>query len=412
MKIVKGKFAEAKIFTDIVEETALEQVKSMVDHEMTEGSQVRLMSDIHAGKGSTIGTTIKLPADFADWKVSPNVVGSDVGCAVLMYKLGDKNIDLSHLDEMITKVIPAGQRVHDRIKDKSFSKSLIEDLTFEIKNKRRIYQSLGTLGGGNHFVELGKDEEGNFWLSVHSGSRGLGLQVAKHHQNVAIKRLEESQEGQVDIGKLIRDLKEQGRHSEISAMLEKVKSERKPLNDANKTLATLKGEDLKAYLADMMLAQAYASKSRETMLNLIVKRMEFTVVDSFDSVHNFIEHDNFENGTIRKGATSAKKGERLVIPLNMLDGSIIAVGKGNADWNNSAPHGAGRLMSRTRAKAELNLDDFKKEMENIVSSSINESTLDEAPGAYKPAKEILKYITPTVDVLHVVKPVYNFKASE
>lgn len=412
MKVVKGKFAEAKIFTDTVEETALEQVKSMVDHEMTKGSQVRLMSDIHAGKGSTIGTTIKLPADFADWKVSPNVVGVDVGCAVLMYKLEDNDIDLSHLDEMITKIIPSGQRVHDRIKDKQFSKSLIEGLTFEIKNKRRVHQSLGTLGGGNQFIELGKDEDGNFWLSVHSGSRGLGVQVAKYHQDVAIKRLEESQEDQVDIGKLIKEFKEQGRHSEISGMLGKVKTERKPLKDENKTLATLKGEDLKAYLADMMLAQAYASKSRETMLNLIVKRMELTVVDSFDSVHNFIEHENFTNGTIRKGATSAKKGERLVIPLNMLDGSIIAIGKGNEDWNNSAPHGAGRLMSRTKARNEINLEDFKREMVGIISSSINESTLDEAPGAYKPAKEILGYITPTVDVLHIVKPVYNFKASE
>lgn len=409
MKEINGKYATAKVFTDNAEKEALEQVKEMVNHELTKGTQVRLMPDIHKGKGSTIGTTIKLPEDFSEWKVSPNIVGIDVGCGVMMYKLKEDDIDLEQLDEIVNKVVPAGFNVHSEAQNYDYTEDLINKLTFSIKGNKadRIHSSLGTLGGGNHFIELGEDEDGNYWLSVHSGSRGLGVQVATHHQDVAINKMEDNQ---IDIESVINKLKEQGRHSEIQSTITKIKDSIVPLTHKEKTLATLEGEDLLNYVKDMELAQKFASKSRETMLNLIVESMGLTVVDQFDSVHNFIEHNNLSNGIVRKGATSAKEGERLVIPLNMRDGSIIARGKGNADWNNSAPHGAGRLMSRTKAKEAITLEDFKKEMKGVHSSSVTESTLDEAPGAYKPAKEILDYIKPTVDVLHVVKPVYNFKS--
>lgn len=368
-----------------------------------------ITGNCHAGKGSTIGTTIQLPEDFSEWKVSPNIVGIDAGCGVMMYQLQDKNVDLERLDEVVNKVIPAGFNVHSKAQNYDYTEDLINKLTFGIKGDKadRIHSSLGTLGGGNHFIELGKDEDDNYWLSVHSGSRSLGVRVTTHHQDVAVKNLEDNQ---IDIKSVIEELKEQGRHSEIQSTIAKIKDSVAPLTNKEKTLATLEGEDLLSYVKDMELAQKFASKSRETMLNLIVEHMELTVVDQFDSVHNFIEHNNLSSGIVRKGATSAKEGERLVIPLNMRDGSIIARGKGNADWNNSAPHGAGRLMSRTKAKEAITLEDFKKEMEGVHSSSVTESTLDEAPGAYKPAKEILDYIKPTVDVLHVIKPVYNFKS--
>lgn len=409
MKTIIGKYAEAKIFTDLVEDLAVSQVKEMADHEITKKTQVRIMPDIHAGKGSTVGTTIKLPDNFEDWKVSPNVVGVDIGCSIMMYKLSDKNIDLEMLDKMVNEKVPAGFNVHDEPQDISFTKKAVEGLTFKIEGKRldRVHKSLGTLGGGNHFIELGIDENGDYWLSVHSGSRNLGVQVAGTHQDIAIQRLKDNQ---VDMKAIIEQLKAEGRQREIQATIAKLKSETPKVTKEMETLAYIEGEDLKAYLKDMDIAQKYASASRAKMLDIIVEAMGFEVVDKFDSVHNFIEHDNFTNGIIRKGATSAKKGERLVIPLNMRDGSLICVGKGNEDWNNSAPHGAGRMMSRTKARKELSVDDFKRQMNDVYSSSVGESTIDEAPDAYKPAKSIIEHIKPTADILHVVKPVYNFKA--
>lgn len=411
MKEIKGKYTTAKVFTDNVETLALEQVQELVNHKLTEKTKVRLMPDIHYGKGSTIGTTIKLPENFRDWEISPNIVGVDLGCGIMMYKLSDKEIDLVELDEKINRIIPAGRSVHNKSKDSQYSTEATSDLTFNLSEKEidRVDKSLGTLGGGNHFLELGKDEDENYWLSVHSGSRGLGVLVAKHHQNIAINKLEK---GTVDIKKVIEKMKAENRYSEIENEIKFIKDNIQPIDNKAKELATLKGQKLADYINDMTIAQEYASKSREIMLNLIVESMGLTVVDKFDSVHNFIEHDDLTNGTIRKGATSAKAGERLVIPLNMRDGSIIAKGKGNEDWNNSAPHGAGRLMSRSKARENIKLEDFKETMNGIYSSSITSSTVDEAPEAYKPAKEILAHIKPTVDVIHLVKPVYNFKAAD
>ena len=369
-----------------------------------------ITGNCHAGAGSTIGTTIRLPENFEDWKVCPNVVGVDINCGVMMYKISNKDVDLSKLDEVINNKIPAGYNTHNKAKDIRFTQDVLDNLSFDIKKEKlvtRIHNSLGTLGGGNHFIELGQDEENNYWLSVHSGSRNLGVQVAEHHQNIAIELLNKPK---ININDVIDKLKSEGRHSEIEGVIKDInKNNQKPSREAI-DLAYLQGDLLKNYLSDMEVAQEYARQSREKMLDIICKAMGFEVIDKFDSAHNFIEHDNFTNGMIRKGATSAKKGERLVIPLNMHDGSIIAMGKGNEDWNCSAPHGAGRLMSRSKAKEIIKLEDFKNQMKDVYSSSIVESTIDEAPGAYKPAEEILSYIQPTVDVIHLVRPVYNFKA--
>lgn len=411
MKTLQGKNGEVKIFTDLVEDMAIEQVQSMADHEVSENAVIRIMPDVHAGKGSTVGTTIKLSEDFNQWKVSPNIVGVDVGCGILMYKLNDKDINLERLDAVVHRSIPAGFNVHEKGQDTKFTMNAIKGLTFPVNGKTsaRIHQSLGTLGGGNHFIELGVDEDGNHWLSVHSGSRNLGVQVANFHQNVAIQRLHEKT---VDLKGVIAKLKAEGRHAEIQATVEKIKSETPDITKEMETLAFLVGDDLKNYLNDMTIAQEYAHQSRTTMLDIIVREMGFTVVDSFDSVHNFIEHNDLKDGVIRKGATSAKLGERLVIPLNMRDGSLIAMGKGNVDWNLSAPHGAGRMMSRSQARRELSMDDFKAQMSDVYTSSVMESTIDEAPEAYKPAQSIVENIKDTVDIIHLVKPIYNFKAHE
>lgn len=409
---IQGKNGEVKIFTDLVEETAIEQVKNMANHEISENATLRFMSDIHAGKGATVGTTIRLSEDFDKWKVSPNVVGVDVSCGILMYQVeadSNKEIDLASLDLVVNSLIPSGFNVHEKSQDNQFSQKSIDQLTFKVGQKtiERINKSLGTLGGGNHFIELGKDENGAYWLSVHSGSRNLGVQVAKHHQDVAIAQLHK---GKLDLKHEIQKLKDEGRHSEIQETIKSLKSQMPTITKEMENLAYLQGDLLKEYLHDMDIAQKYAARSREIMLDLIVEAMNLKVVDKFDSVHNFIEHDNFTNGTIRKGATSAKLGERLVIPLNMRDGSIIAEGKGNKDWNESAPHGAGRMMSRSQARRELSMNDFKTQMADVYTTSVVESTIDEAPEAYKPAQAIIDNIKDTVDILHIVKPVYNFKA--
>ena len=404
---LKGKYADAKVFTDLVEETAVGQVQNMINNIITDKTQVRLMPDIHAGKGSTIGTTIKLPDKFEDWKVCPNVVGVDVGCSIMMYKLKEKDVDLKKLDKTVHSKVPSGNTVHQEAKNIKLTEELLEKLTISIpsKNIDRIHQSLGTLGGGNHFIELGVDKDGSYWLSVHSGSRNLGVQVASTHQKIAEEQMKSNQ---VDKNALIKKLKDEGRHSEIQSALDSIDSTKISKDDL--TLAYLEGQLLKDYLNDMDIAQKFAHYSRKAMLDAIIEEMKFTVVDSFDSVHNFIEHDNFKSGTIRKGATSAKAGERLVIPLNMRDGSLICVGKGNSDWNESAPHGAGRLMSRSKAKEQLNFSRFQQQMVDVYSTSVVESTIDEAPDAYKPAQSIVENIKDSVEILSIVKPVYNFKA--
>lgn len=378
---VTGKNGTAKVFTEMVEATALDQVKTMMDHVITLNTEVRLMPDIHFGKGATVGTSIQLPENRDEWKVSPNVVGVDIGCGMLSYKLSLKKQNrfdekmLRQLDEAIKKYVPSGFKVHTRI-DKALNQSLntfLKELNLPLTGKQHqhITHSVGTLGGGNHFIELAQDENKDYWLTVHSGSRNLGVQVVNYHQGIANDKSTEE--------------------------------------DKKMGLAYLEGENLNTYLNDMKIAQKFAAMNRRAMLDNIVENLPYQieVKDEFDSIHNFI---SIEEGVIRKGATSAREGERLIIPLNMKDGSIIAEGRGNADWNNSAPHGAGRTMSRTAAKKNLSLNEFKEQMAEVYSTSVLKSTIDEAPNAYKPSTNILENAKDTMKVIHQLKPVYNFKA--
>lgn len=395
----KGKFAEATIFTDLIEEQALSQVIGMLNQPITENTRVAIMPDVHAGAGSTIGTTISLSENKEDWRVCPNVVGVDIGCGMMSYKLADKEIDLKEIDKIVNKYVPSGFSIHSKAQDQKFTDSLIENLTFTVDNPERIGLSLGSLGGGNHFIEIATDEDGNFWLTVHSGSRNLGVQVAKHHQ----KKAERSMLN-VEVDKIIAEFKAAGKEKDIEKAIKEAKA---PLAGVTKDLSFLTGDRLDQYLNDLVLAQKFAHLNRKTMLDIIVEKAGLTIIDEFDSIHNFID---VEEGIIRKGATSARKGERLIIPLNMRDGSLICVGKGNKEWNYSAPHGAGRMLSRSAAKRELDLDEFKNQMADVYTTSVGESTLDEAPNAYKPMEAIIDNIGDTVDIVRHLKPVWNFKA--
>lgn len=401
MKTVEGKYATAKVFTDNVEDMALEQVKTLVNNEITEGSYVRFMPDIHAGKGCVIGTTIMAKTgEFS--KICPNIVGVDIGCGILMQKVAvPENLNLAELDRIVNKNVPSGFSVHNEPKMAGWDLGL-DDLTFKLVNKERVERSVGTLGGGNHYVELGISSEGDYWLSVHTGSRGLGAQVAQHHQKIAEESWLASHETLRSIR--IKYLKDNNKDKLIEDFLKAHDAEKR---NWNKDLAYLKNDRMWDYIEDMHIAQEYAFKNRYTILKSITREMGWEVLDEFDSVHNFVDH---ENGIIRKGATSAHYGERLVIPLNMRDGAIIATGLGNIEWNYSAPHGAGRVMSRTQAKKEGNVTDFMQDMLGIYSSSVGESTLDEAPFAYKPAQEIINGIAETAKIETIVKPIYNFKA--
>lgn len=361
---LQGKENTAKVFTDNVNQETIGQSIKMLNEPITKNTQVRIMPDTHYGSGATVGTTIKLPDNRADWKISPAIVGTDMSCAMMSYKIAETDIDLEQLDLVVNRVVPAGARIHAQPQNPSSVRKLFKKLSYDIPDKSLHEKNLGTLGGGNHFIELAKDEDGNYWLTVHSGSRSFGKTIAQHHQGVADQK-------------------------------------------ANARLPYLEGADLDAYLNDSLVAHEYAHLSRKTMLDNIVKEMNWTVTFAFDSVHNNVDIDN---GIIRKGATSAQEGELLIIPLNMRDGSLICVGKGNPDWNASAPHGAGRLLSRSQAKELIDLADYQAQMDGVYSSSVGLTTLDEAPDAYKPADEIKALITDTVDIKHHIKPVYNFKA--
>ncbi|MDY7043616.1 RtcB family protein [Virgibacillus sp. M23] len=395
---LQGKFNKAKVFTDNVEETAKSQIVELCNQEFTKDSKIRIMPDTHAGAGCTIGTTMTI----AD-KVVPNIVGVDIGCGMGVTKLDihKDEINFDQLDEVIRKNIPSGFSVRNEphfLSEYIPYKNLVAPI-----NEKRARKSLGTLGGGNHFIELNEGSDNSVYLVIHSGSRNLGAQVAKYHQDIAYKAISsQSTERETIISKL----KAEGREREIHETLRGIKSPK-----INKNLAYLEGEQFKSYLNDMEIAQFYALINRITMSSIIVGKMGWDsekVLEYFDTIHNYIDTHNM---VLRKGAISAQHGEKVIIPINMRDGSIIAVGKGNEDWNYSAPHGAGRVMSRTKAKANLSLEEFNKQMNGIWTSSVNESTLDEAPMVYKPINDILDNVHDTIDVVEVVKPIYNFKAN-
>ncbi|HHT98175.1 MAG TPA: RtcB family protein [Clostridiales bacterium] len=395
---------DLKIFTENIEQGALDQINTLIDQPAFKDCKVRVMPDVHAGMGCVIGFT----ADLGD-KVIPNIVGVDIGCGMLTIELGNTDIDLEKLDNVIRDNIPSGRNTHD-YRLVRFDKLQELHCYRRLKDMKRIERSIGTLGGGNHFIEVDIDDEGSKYLVIHTGSRNLGNQVAKHYQNLAIELMQGKDELYEMQGKLIEEYKKQGRRKEIQNAIKELynKFNSNPLN-IPKDLCYLTGKYREQYLHDMRICQEYADTNRWTIARLILDNYGLNSLNDFTTVHNYIDH---ESNIVRKGAISAKKGELLLIPINMRDGCILGVGKGNKDWNESAPHGAGRLMSRTKARESLNLEEFKETMSSIYTTSVNESTLDEAPMAYKSMDEILDNIDDTIEVLKIIKPIYNFKASE
>ena len=389
---VKGKYNTAKVFNDTVEPSAIRQIEHLLNQEFMSDSKIRIMPDVHAGSGCPIGTTMTVTD-----KVVPNLVGVDIGCGMETVILKDRRIELGQLDKAIHQYVPAGFEVR---KDKHNMADEIDLSALRCAkhvDTKRAYLSIGTLGGGNHFIELGKDEDDLLYLVVHSGSRNIGKQVCDYYQNAAAEKLKDN-----GAAALIAELKKQGRESEIEL-------NKRPVRKFDRVLAFAQGELLDDYLHDMEIIQRYAVLNRKAMVKELEKRIKFKSIDQFTTTHNYIDLDTM---ILRKGAISAQKGERVLIPMNMRDGSLICIGKGNEDWNFSAPHGAGRLMSRKAAKESFTLNQFKKAMDGVYSSTINASTLDEAPFAYKPMEEIIANIGATVEIVKTIKPIYNFKAAE
>ena len=399
---VKGKFITAKIFTDVIDNASLGQVKSLCDQEFAAGSKIRMMPDIHAGAGCTVGTTMTIKD-----KVVPNLVGVDIGCGMEIVKIRETRMIFQKLDKFIRENIPSGLEVRRTNHKYLVRTNLSELLCNENINLARAEKSIGTLGGGNHFIEVDQDSDGALYIVVHSGSRHLGLEVAQYYQEEGYKRLVKHN-NTVDecVDKIIEKMKNEGKSTEISSFLQMVKTSKKIT--LPKTLAYVSGDLFEQYINDMKIVQSYAAVNRQAMIDDIVKGMKLHVEEQFTTIHNYIDTDKM---ILRKGAVSAEKGEKFLIPINMRDGSLICLGKGNEDWNYSAPHGAGRLMSRTEAKNSYTLSEFKKQMQGIYSTSINESTLDECPMAYKSMADIVDNITPTAEIIKIIKPVYNFKAN-
>ena len=391
---LQGKYNSAKVFATIVEQEALDQIATLLDQEFVQGSTIRIMPDVHAGYGCTIGTTMTITD-----KVVPNLVGVDIGCGMETVFLGNAEIDLSVLDNCIRENVPAGFHVHDQWHPAADTIDLAALCCANQISIDRAYKSIGTLGGGNHFIELDEDDEGSRYLVVHSGSRYLGKQIADYYQKAAIKQL-----SSYDNSAIVQKLIAEGRQREIEAEIRKQTRPTVP-----KDLAYVEGQLCDDYLHDMAVAQEYASLNRRAMTNAIINGMNLNPLDGFTTIHNYIDMDD---RVLRKGAISAKAGERVLIPLNMRDGSLICKGRGNPDWNCSAPHGAGRLMSRGRARAILDVQQFKESMQGVYSSTVCAATIDESPLAYKPMEEILANIGDTVEILKTIKPVYNFKAAD
>lgn len=397
-----------KIFTKNIEQEAIGQIDELLNQEAFKDSKIRIMPDVHAGKGCVIGFT----GDLGD-KVIPNIVGVDIGCGMLCVELGNIDLDLERLDNIIRQYVPSGFEVHDERKYKFLK---LQDLKCyrELKDTKRLERSIGTLGGGNHFIEIDIDEDDNKYLVIHTGSRNLGKQVAEYYQELANQlcnyNIGEYKEKQKQ---LIEEYKEKGRKQEIQSALEELRKEYQVnKNKIPKDLAYLEGQYREDYLHDMKICQEFACLNRKIIAIEIMKQLNCELSfpgNNFETIHNYI---SFEDNIVRKGAISAKKGEKVLIPMNMRDGCIIGIGKGNDDWNQSAPHGAGRIMSRMKAKETFNLDEYKESMNGIYTTSVNEETIDEAPFVYKPMEEIIDCIGDTVDIIKIIKPIYNFKASD
>lgn len=390
---LRGEYNTAKVFADQLDENANQQIIELCNQPFVEGSQIRIMPDAHAGAGCTVGTTMTIQD-----KVVPNLVGVDIGCGMMVAVIDahKDEINFDQLDNVIRKHVPSGFAIR-KTPHPLVSKARIQDVIAPI-NHDRAEKSIGTLGGGNHFIELNEWDD-KVALVIHSGSRHLGKQIAEYYQDLAYKELQEKMAEQQD---LIKELQKEDRLEEARQSLEEMKKLKTP-----KSLAYLQGDSFKAYMHDMKIAQEYAMLNRKAMIEEIVKHMGWKVIDQFTTIHNYID---MENMILRKGAISAQKGERVIIPMNMRDGSIIAVGKGNPDWNYSAPHGAGRIMSRSQARKKLSVNEFKQTMKGVWSTTVGRGTLDESPFAYKPMDDIIKHTDGTIKIEKIIKPLYNFKA--
>jgi RNA-splicing ligase RtcB len=399
MMEIKGQVNTAVCFAKVIEDEAIEQIRRMCDYEFTAGSQIRIMPDVHAGKGCTIGTTMTVTD-----KAVPNIVGVDIGCGMFTVNLGKVEINMEQMDAA-AHFTPSGLNVWEGRKERF---DLLDLRCYRgLKDTRRLERSLGTLGGGNHFIEIDQAADGTKYLVIHSGSRNLGKQVAEFYQHLAIDLNKGKEEYFAKRDALIAEYKAAGRRSEIQAALKELKWQSREAT-IPEDLCFVYGQYLEDYLRDVEICQRFARRSRELMAEIILQQLGLEAVDAFHTIHNYIDTDEM---ILRKGAIAAHEGEKVLIPINMRDGSVLAVGKGNPDWNFSAPHGAGRIMSRTAAKERLNLDEYRREMEGIYTTSVNEATLDEAPMAYKSLSDIIDVIRESVDVIEVLKPIYNFKAN-
>ncbi len=397
---VSGKYNSAKIFTDVVDQASIAQVILLCSQEFTQGSRIRMMPDIHAGAGCTVGTTMTITQ-----RVVPNLVGVDIGCGMETVRLREKHLQPQQLDKLIYQKIPSGFAIREKPHRYMEELDLTALCCYAAIDPLRAEKSLGTLGGGNHFIEVDRDEEGNLYLVIHSGSRHLGLEVANYYQNEAYQRLNGS--SKADAEALVAQLRAEGREKEIQKALKALKNTKR--TSIPRPLAYVEGELFQQYIHDMRIIQRFAALSRQAMADEIVKGMKLHVEEQFTTIHNYIDTDAM---ILRKGAVSAKAGELLLIPINMRDGSLICRGRGNEDWNYSAPHGAGRLMSRAEAKQSFTVSQFKKEMAGIYTTSVGKSTLDECPMAYKSMEDIAGNIGETVEILRTIRPIYNFKAGD
>ena len=399
MMEIRGKVNTAISFAKVIEDEAVEQIRRMCDYEFTAGSRIRIMPDVHAGKGCTIGTTMTVTD-----KAVPNIVGVDIGCGMYTVKLGTAEIDLERLDEA-AHYIPSGMNVWEGRRER-FDLTGLRSYR-GLKDTRRLERSLGTLGGGNHFIEVDRAADGTCYLVIHSGSRNLGKQVAEFYQHLAVELNKGKEEYFAKRDALIAEYKAAGRRQEIQAALKELKWSAREAT-IPEDLCFVYGQHLDDYLHDVEICQAFARRSRELMAEILLERSGLTGGEAFHTIHNYIDTEEM---ILRKGAIAAHAGEKVLIPINMRDGSVLAIGKGNPEWNFSAPHGAGRLMSRTAAKEQLDLDEYRRQMEGIYTTSVNEATIDEAPMAYKALEDIIDVIGESVDIIEVLKPIYNFKAN-
>lgn len=396
---IKGKVATAIAYANVIDDAAIEQIRRMCNYAFTEGSKIRIMPDVHAGKGCTIGTTMTIHD-----KAVPNVVGVDIGCGMYTVRLLETEIDFEHLDEA-AHYVPSGMNVWEGRKE-AFDLEALRCYR-GLKDTKRLQRSLGTLGGGNHFIEVDRASDGTLYLVIHTGSRNLGKQVAEHYQHLAVELNQGREEYFKKRDALIAEYKAAGRRKEIQAALKALHWADKPLS-VPEDLCFLYGEYLENYLHDVEICQQFARRNRELIAQILLDRAGLTGADAFHTIHNYIDTDE---RILRKGAIAAHKGEKVLIPINMRDGSVLAIGRGNPEWNYSAPHGAGRLMSRGAAREALSMEAYTEAMKGIYTTSVNPSTIDEAPMAYKALEDIIDVIRDSVDVVDIMKPIYNFKAS-